>query len=95
VVTWLSITPGKDVILDLTHPLTLAAHHLATTFFLENVADPDKSNASPREDVTLSVPADLPFLKESTRFAVKEEFATAKEHVLSSPLEFKLAFVIQ
>jgi len=85
----------KDVILDPTLDLTLAVRHLATTSDLENVADPEKVNATPREDVTPLERADLQSLKESTKFAQKEKFATAKVHVSSSPLEFKPAFVIQ
>jgi len=88
--------PGKDVILDPTLQWTLAVLLHATTTNLENVADPDKEvYASPKEDVTLLVLADLPFLKENTKFVEKPKFATAKVPALSSPLEFKLAFVIQ
>jgi hypothetical protein len=67
--------------LDPTHLLPLAAQSTATTTDLVRDADQDKENASPREDVTPSVPADLQFLKEKIPNALAEKFAMAKEHV--------------
>jgi len=93
VVTLLLIVFGKDAIVDPTLLPLLAAHHLATTKEQESVVDPDKSNASPREDVTLLVLADLQFPKESTPSAVKAKSVTERATALSDLQESKLAFV--
>jgi len=56
----------------------------------ERDVDPDKRFVSPREDVTLLVLADLPFLKETEKLALKEKFVTEKETVFKSHPESKL-----
>lgn len=56
----------------------------------EKDADPDKRFVSQREDVTLLVLADLPFLKETEKLAPKEKFAMEKETVFKSLPESKL-----
>jgi len=89
----LLIANGKDATMDPTLLSLLAAHHHATTKDQESVVDPDKSNASPREDVTLLVLADLQFPKESTPSAAKAKSVTEKETASSDPQESKLAFV--